>query len=130
MKDPLDDLFVLEAATFAARAHKKQLRKDGQTPYASHVFRVCLVVRHVFGFDDLRMLIAALLHDTIEDTTTDFDDIVQRFGPKIAEWVAYLTKDKRLPEDLRERDYMKRLQEAPWQVHVCKLAEVYENLMD
>ena len=47
------------------------MRKDRATPYVSHVFRVCLVVRDVFGFDDSRMLITALLHDTIEDTTTD-----------------------------------------------------------
>ncbi len=130
MKDALDSKLLLEAVALAARAHRQQLRKDGQTPYASHVFRVCLVVRHVFGFDDVRMLIAALLHDTIEDTTTDFDDIVQGFGPEIAEWVACLTKDKRLPEEERERDYSKRLQEAPWQVHVCKLADIYDNLMD
>jgi len=130
MKDPLDDLFVLEAATFAARAHKKQLRKDGETPYASHVFRVCLVVRHVFGFDDARMLATALLHDTIEDTTTDFDDITEVFGPEIAGWVACLSKDKRLPDDERERDYINRLCLAPWEVQVCKLADVYDNLMD
>jgi guanosine-3',5'-bis(diphosphate) 3'-pyrophosphohydrolase len=130
MKDPLDDLIVLEAASFAARAHKEQLRKDGETPYASHVFRVCLVVRHLFGFDDARMLAAALLHDTIEDTTTDFDDITAVFGPEIADWVASLSKDKRLRDEDRERDYMRRLCAAPWEVQVCKLAEMYDNLMD
>ena len=130
MKDPLDDLIVLEAASFAARAHKEQLRKDGETPYASHVFRVCLVVRHLFGFDDARMLATALLHDTIEDTTTDFDDITEVFGPEIADWVACLTKDKRLPDEERERDYMERLCAASWEVQVCKLADVYDNLMD
>ena len=130
MKDPLDDLIMLEAASFAARAHKEQLRKDGETPYASHVFRVCLVVRHLFGFDDARMLATALLHDTIEDTTTDFDDITERFGPEIAGWVACLTKDKRLRDEERERDYMDRLCAAPWEVQVCKLADVYDNLMN
>src|SRR5947209_274805 len=86
MPNSLDDRLLLEAASFAARAHAGQLRKDGQTPYVSHVFRVCLVVRHLFGFDDGRMLAAALLHDTIEDTTTDFDDITRIFGTEIAEW--------------------------------------------
>ena len=121
---------LLEAVSFAARAHHGQYRKDRVTPYASHPFRVCLVVRDIFGFDDPRMLIAALLHDTIEDTTTDYDDLEERFGAEIATWVAYLTKDKRLPDNERERVYLERLQAAPWQVQVCKLADMFDNLMD
>jgi guanosine-3',5'-bis(diphosphate) 3'-pyrophosphohydrolase len=119
-----------EAAAFAARAHRHQLRKDGQTPYVSHVFRVCLVVRHVFGFDDPRMLAAALLHDTIEDTSTDCDDIIDRFGPDVAEWVAALTKDMRLPHDAREDAYTKGLAAADWPVKALKLADIYDNLGD
>jgi guanosine-3',5'-bis(diphosphate) 3'-pyrophosphohydrolase len=119
-----------EAAGFAARAHRHALRKDGKTPYVSHVFRVCLVVRHVFGFDDPRMLAAALLHDTIEDTTTDCDDIIEQFGPEVAGWVAALTKDMRLPHDEREEAYAKTLREADWQVKVLKLADIYDNLAD
>jgi len=121
---------LLEAASFAARAHDGQYRKDGVTPYGSHPFRVCLIVRDIFGFDDPRMLIAALLHDTIEDTTTDFDDVEGRYGAEIATWVAFLTKDKRLPDDEREADYIAGLKSAPWQVQVCKLADMYDNLMD
>ncbi len=124
------DAKLFEAVAFAARAHDGQLRKDRATPYVSHVFRVCLVVRDLFGFDDPRMLITALLHDTIEDTTTDFDDIEARYGAEIAGWVAYLTKDKRLPEAERERVYLDRIKEAPWQVQVCKLADIFDNLMD
>jgi guanosine-3',5'-bis(diphosphate) 3'-pyrophosphohydrolase len=121
---------VLEAASFAARAHHGQMRKDNTTPYVSHVFRVCLVVRDVFGFHDAATLTAALLHDTIEDTTTDFDDIEERFGRQIAAWVAALTKNKSLPEAEREQDYIQRLLQAPWQVQACKLADVYDNLTD
>jgi guanosine-3',5'-bis(diphosphate) 3'-pyrophosphohydrolase len=121
---------VLHAASFAARAHHGHLRRDKQTPYVSHVFRVCMIVRDLFGFDDPRMLCAALLHDTVEDTTTDFDDLAERFSPEVAEWVALLTKDKRLKDKEREADYIRRLQEAPWQVKACKLADVYDNLLD
>ncbi len=121
---------IFEAAAFAARAHQHQKRKDGQTPYVSHVFRVCLVVRHVFGFDDPRMLAAALLHDTIEDTTTDCDDIIEQFGPEVAKWVSALTKEKRLPHDEREAAYAKGLAAADWQVKVLKLADMYDNLGD
>src|SRR5262245_22521267 len=84
---------MFEAASFAARAHRHQMRKDGETPYAAHPFRVCLVVRHVFGIDDPKVLTAAMLHDTIEDTPTDYDDVLDRFGPEVAGWVAALTKD-------------------------------------
>jgi guanosine-3',5'-bis(diphosphate) 3'-pyrophosphohydrolase len=121
---------LLDAIAFAARAHAGQLRKDGRTPYVSHVFRVCTIVRNIFGFDDPRMLTAAVLHDTIEDTTTDFDDLKEKFGREIAEWVALLSKDKRSPDRAREEDYMAALCKAPWQVHVCKLADVYDNLLD
>jgi len=121
---------LLEAIAFAARAHQGQLRKDGQTPYVSHVFRVAFILRHVFGIDDPIALTAAVLHDTIEDTTTDFDDIEKQFGQDVASWVGLLSKDKRLPEPERERAYEHNLVHAAWQVKVCKLADVYDNLMD
>lgn len=120
----------LHAASFAARAHQGQVRKDGKTPYVSHVFRVCLIVRDQFGFSDPRMLATALLHDTIEDTTTDFDDLEEHFGAEIAQWVALLTKDKSKRDDIRERDYIEKLLGAPWQVRACKLADLFDNLLD
>jgi guanosine-3',5'-bis(diphosphate) 3'-pyrophosphohydrolase len=132
MPDSLQSAYgnVLEAVSFAARAHRHQLRKDGQTPYVAHVFRVCLIVRHVFGIDDARALMAAALHDAIEDTATDFDDLEKTFGREVAAWAATLCKDTRLPEEERERHYVAQLVKAPWQVKVCKLADVFDNLMD
>jgi guanosine-3',5'-bis(diphosphate) 3'-pyrophosphohydrolase len=121
---------VLHAISFAARAKQGPMRKDRATPYASHVFRVCMVVRHVFGIDDPRVLTAAVLHDAIEDTTTDFDDVEEAFGAEIAGWVAALSKDKRAPFDNREEVYCQRLTSSPWQVQVCKLADVFDNLLD
>jgi guanosine-3',5'-bis(diphosphate) 3'-pyrophosphohydrolase len=120
----------LEAIALAARAHQGQLRKDRRTPYVSHVFRVCLIVRDVFGCADPAVLTTAVLHDTIEDTTTDYDDIAEGFGPEIAGWVAALTKNKSLPHDVREAAYAEVLAQAPWQVQVCKLADVFDNLTD
>ena len=126
-------LTLLEAVSFASRAHDGQLRKDHRTPYVAHVFRVCLVVRHVFGLDDDRALLAALLHDTIEDTRTDYDDLLQLLGGvghPVADWVAALSKDKRREEPEREEDYLATLAAAPWQVKVCKLADIFDNLLD
>jgi guanosine-3',5'-bis(diphosphate) 3'-pyrophosphohydrolase len=121
---------LLSAASFAARAHRYQLRKDGQTPYAAHPFRVCLIVRHVFGINDPKALMAALLHDTIEDTNTDQDDLFEHFGTEVPVWVSALSKDKRLPDEDREAAYMETLAAAPPQVIVCKLADIFDNLMD
>lgn len=127
---PSDNELLLEAISFAARAHRHQLRKDKETPYAAHPFRVCLIVRHVFGIDDPRVLAAAVLHDTIEDTTTDYDDVIERFGPEVASWTAALTKDMRMPEIEREQDYLAHLTSAPWQVAACKLADIFDNMTD
>jgi guanosine-3',5'-bis(diphosphate) 3'-pyrophosphohydrolase len=120
---------LYEAIAFAARAHQGQLRKDGRTPYVSHVFRVCMVVRDLFGISDPKVLMAAVLHDTVEDTTTDFDDL-REFGEDVARWVALLSKDKRLPEERREEAYTAGLVGAPWEVRICKLADIYDNLSD
>ena len=132
MADPMGKTVrsLLEAIAFAARAHQGKLRKDGETPYVSHVFRVCLVLRDVFGIDDRQVLMAAVLHDTVEDTDTDFDKLQETFDEEVARWVAALSKDKRLPEEPRERAYAEVLARAPWQVKACKLADIYDNVMD
>jgi (p)ppGpp synthase/HD superfamily hydrolase len=88
------------------------------------------VLRHVFGIDDRQALTAAALHDTLEDTNTDFDELEEAFGEEVALWVAALSKDKRLPEEQREQAYAEALAHGSWQVQACKLADVYDNVMD
>jgi guanosine-3',5'-bis(diphosphate) 3'-pyrophosphohydrolase len=119
-----------EAVAFAARAHRNQLRKDEKTPYVAHVVRVTMTVAVVFGCTDETALLAALLHDTIEDTGTDFDDLEERFGRKAAEVVAALTKNAALPEKEREEEYDRRLAQADWRAKLIKLADTYDNLCD
>lgn len=119
-----------KAAAFAARAHEGSHRKDGATPYFSHVARVTITLAALMGVDDEECLAAALLHDTIEDTTTDFDDLAEHFGESIARDVAALSKDSRLPEPEREVAYDAQLERASWRAHAIKLADVYDNLSD
>jgi guanosine-3',5'-bis(diphosphate) 3'-pyrophosphohydrolase len=121
---------VLSAVSFAARVHRHQFRKDGRTPYVAHPLRVALIVRHLFGCDDEEVLAAAVLHDCIEDTETDYDDLAAAFGESVARWVAALSKDSRLPEEQREAAYCQQLQAADWPVHLLKLADMYDNLTD
>lgn len=118
------------AATFAAHAHRHQLRKDELTPYFAHPVRVAMTIRHVFDCDDDAAICAGLLHDTIEDTTTDYDDLLTRFGRDVADIVAAMTKNMALPEHEREKDYDRRLAAGDWRARLVKLADVYDNLCD
>lgn len=119
-----------EAAAFAARAHRHQVRKDGKTPYISHVVRVALTISQVFNCHDPIVLCAALLHDTIEDTTTDYEDLSERFGREVADVVAALTKNMALPEEEREQEYDRGLARADWRARLVKLADTYDNFCD
>jgi len=106
------------------------MRKDKVTPYFAHPARVLFLLRDAFEVKDPEALAAGALHDTLEDTTTDFDDLVRRFGPRVAGFVALLTKDKRLPEAERERAYFDGLRTAPIEVKLCKLADSLDNVLD
>lgn len=121
---------LCRAISFAARRHHGQMRKDKATPYVAHPFRVMFTLRHEFNVTDPDTLVAGVLHDTVEDTTTDFDDLEKEFGKKIAGFVALLTKDKRLPEHEREDRYFASLKTAPIEVKLCKLADSYDNVGD
>ena len=112
------------------RAHRDQLRKDRRTPYVAHPYRVAMTVRHVFECDDPIALAAALLHDVIEDTTTDYDSLARRFGDELATVVATVSKDPRLPEPEREKAFYAQIAAGPWQAQLVKLADGYDNLSD
>lgn len=118
------------AASYASFKHRHQLRKDHKTPYSSHTFRVCLTISACFGCHDETTLAASLLHDTIEDTTTDYDDLARAFGAEVADIVAAATKNMALPEARREREYDEQLGRADWRARLIKLADVYDNLSD
>jgi guanosine-3',5'-bis(diphosphate) 3'-pyrophosphohydrolase len=127
---PSDGFLWQKAAAFAARVHQHHVRKDRQTPYFSHPARVALVVACEFGVTDEKILAAALLHDVIEDTNTDYDDLRRHFGRTVADIVAALSKDKRIIESKREQAYDAQLAKGPWQARLIKLADVYDNYMD
>jgi (p)ppGpp synthase/HD superfamily hydrolase len=118
------------ADAFAARKHRNQYRRDGRTPYVEHPRAVFRILREEFAVSDPVVLAAALLHDTIEDTATDFDEIAERFGTRVASLVAVLTKDKRLPEAKRERVYFEGLAGAPLGAKLCKIADSLHNCRD
>jgi (p)ppGpp synthase/HD superfamily hydrolase len=118
------------AEEFAAWKHRHQFRRDGVTPYVQHPKGVLAILRDEFGVSDVDTLAAGLLHDTIEDTTTDYDEVCERFGRRVADLVAVLTKDKRLPEARRERIYFAQLARAPLAARLCKIADSLYNVRD
>ena len=121
---------VLRASSFAARKHRSQTRADGVTPYFSHVSRVAFVLRDLYGIDDPVALAAAFLHDTLEDTDTDYDELADNFGKLVADYVVALTKNAMLPKGEREMEYFARLASAPEVVQIIKLADCYDNVTD
>ncbi len=89
-----------------------------------------LILSHVFGVEDEEILTAALLHDTLEDTATDYDEIATLFGKRVADDVVTLTKNVMLPKKDREEDYVQRLSGASESVMIAKMADLYDNLSD
>jgi (p)ppGpp synthase/HD superfamily hydrolase len=122
--------FLAAADEFAARKHLHQFRRDGVTPYIEHPRGVMRILRDEFRLSDPETLAAGLLHDTIEDTATDYDELFERFGRKVADLVAILTKDKRLPETKRERVYFAGLAKASLAARCCKVADSLYNVRD
>lgn len=121
---------LARAISFSAARHHGQMRKCGATPYFAHPVRVMTILAQELEIQDPEILATAVLHDTLEDTDTDRDDLAAAFGERVAHWVALLTKDKRLPAEEREATYRATLANAPSEVHLCKLADALDNLRD
>ena len=118
------------AFDFAARRHEGQRRDNGVTPYATHPMRVAMILSTVFRVHDERILAAAVMHDLIEDTPVDRDEIASLFDDEIASWVAAMSKDMRMEHDEREAAYDAQLADAPWPARLIKLGDVYDNMTD
>ena len=120
---------INESKDIAKKAHKNQKRKDKKTPYINHLRMVVDLIKKsgVTGND---VQIIGWLHDTIEDTPTDFDDIKNQFGLHIAKCVSALTKDTRVEEQKRDRLYVRELKKAHWHVKLVKICDITANILD
>jgi len=102
----LDTQRLFSAFTYADNAHSGQLRKDG-TPYITHPLAVADIVADL-GLDT-DSIIAALLHDTIEDTGATHEEVAKKFGPTVAELVEGVTKLSRVQYTSKEEEQMENL---------------------
>jgi (p)ppGpp synthase/HD superfamily hydrolase len=119
---------ILRAAIFAAEAHKDQRRKYTNEPYVNHCINVASRVESIGGSS--QMIIAALLHDTIEDCNITHSDICQLFGYHVADLVLQVTDISR-PSDgnraERKRRDREHLKLASPQAKTIKLADLLDN---
>jgi (p)ppGpp synthase/HD superfamily hydrolase len=120
----------IEALAFAAAAHGavQQARKGSHFPYVSHPIRVAEVLAR-FGHDD-DVVVAAFLHDTIEDTNVTVDEITAMFGPRIAELVTAVSEpDKSAPWKERKQHTIDHLrQERDPDVLALAAADKLDNV--
>lgn len=128
MTDRDDWKLLRDAIAFARRRHAGQLRKDGETPYFDHLVRVMALVQT--ESPPPAVLCAALLHDTIEDTATSYDDLRDAFGHPVAELVVWLSEDKRRPRAERKKAFHDSVAQLPRWAQVIKLADLLDNLYD
>jgi (p)ppGpp synthase/HD superfamily hydrolase len=99
-----ETLRLLRALSFAADKHRFQRRKDTEeTPYINHPINVALTLIETGNEDNNDLLVAAVLHDTIEDTQTTPEEIEQQFGATVLGLVLEVTDDKNLPKEERKR---------------------------
>jgi hypothetical protein len=86
------------------------------------------ILAEVFDVRGCRILVASLLHDVLEDSDTDYDEIEAEFGVQVADAVVLLTKPKFYPRALQKKIYEAALISAQEEVLLIKLADLYDNL--
>lgn len=124
-------LDFLRALSFAAQKHRDQRRKDSaQTPYINHPIAVADILLNEAGVTDEVVLMAALLHDTVEDTDTSFDELVQHFGQVVCDVVAEVTDDKSLPKAERKQAQIDHAAGLSDRAKLVKLADKISNVRD
>jgi guanosine-3',5'-bis(diphosphate) 3'-pyrophosphohydrolase len=124
---------VLAAARFAAEAHRDQRRKRTGAPYIIHPLRVAERVASgplPAGVNREDAILAALLHDVLEDTPTPRDMLERRFGAAVVGVVLELTQDKRLPREERVRIMVAHAGTMSAAARAVKLADRLDNLLE
>ncbi|MFO1345940.1 MAG: HD domain-containing protein [Rhodocyclaceae bacterium] len=122
---------LLQAIAFAADKHRDQRRKDANaSPYINHPIALANVLANEGGVDDEAVLVAAILHDTIEDTDTTADELRRLFGRRITDIVLEVTDDKALEKAERKRLQVEHAPHISRRAKLVKLADKICNLRD
>jgi guanosine-3',5'-bis(diphosphate) 3'-pyrophosphohydrolase len=122
---------IIRAARFAAYKHRRQRRKDAEaSPYINHPIGLADVLVSIGRVSDPVTLAAALLHDTIEDTETTYEELRIEFGRRVADVVQEVTDDKSLPKQRRKRLQVEHAPHLSRRAVLVKLADKICNLRD
>jgi guanosine-3',5'-bis(diphosphate) 3'-pyrophosphohydrolase len=130
MTEPELKLF-LDALKFAAEKHRHQRRKDAAaSPYINHPIAVAETLVDIGHITDITTIVAALLHDTIEDTETTEAELEARFGTDICSVVCEVSDDKTLTALERKRLQVEHAASASTRARLVKLADKICNVND
>lgn len=122
---------LLRAIEFAAHKHRDQRRKGvDASPYINHPIQVAGLIASEAAVEDLVTLIAAVLHDTVEDTDTSLDELESEFGREIRDLVAEVTDDKSLEKAERKRLQVVHAPQLSDRARLIKLADKICNVRD
>jgi (p)ppGpp synthase/HD superfamily hydrolase len=120
---------ILAAARFAAERHRTQKRKGkAGDPYVNHLLEVAELIASSSDGVDTNLIVAALLHDTVEDTATTIHELRENFGEDVAGLVAEVTDDKSLPKATRKALQVRNAPHKSARAATIKLADKISNL--
>ncbi|MEL6335059.1 MAG: HD domain-containing protein [Pseudomonadota bacterium] len=120
---------VARALAFVAEAHKNQRRKGAaQEPYINHLVEVMHLVACATGGRDPELMIAALMHDVVEDTGTTPEGLAEAFGTRVAAIVAEVSDDMNTPKEERRRHRLASMPHKSLEARLVKTADVISNL--
>ncbi len=122
---------ILKAIDLAADKHRGQRRKsDEGVPYINHPISVARILAEVGGVENEDVLIAAILHDTLEDTATTREELDAAFGPVVLQLVEEVSDDKSLPKAERKRLQIDHARLLSPGAALIKLADKIANVRD
>jgi guanosine-3',5'-bis(diphosphate) 3'-pyrophosphohydrolase len=125
---------ILRAVKFSADQHRYQRRKGADaTPYINHPIEVAETLCRVGSVDDVDILIAAILHDTIEDTGATGEQIEVMFGARVRGFVEEVTDDKSLPKKERKQkqvEHAPHLSDGAKQIKLCDKSSNIKEIMN
>ena len=122
---------LMDALAFSSYKHRRQRRKDVEaSPYINHPIALARVLAIEGGVTDHKTLAAAILHDTLEDTETTFEELKEQFGTTIAQIVREVSDDKTLSAIERKRLQIEHAQHLSRRARLVKLADKTCNIRD
>ena len=122
---------ILEAVLFSSEKHQYQARKNVEkTSYIVHPIRVASHLLTIGKVVQKEVLIAALLHDTLEDTETTYEEISSFFGVQVANFVQEVTNDPLVPSHVQKEQQVLKACHKSAGAAMIKLADKFDNLSD